>query len=389
MSQYRRICAVTGSRSDYGLLFILLKELQVDPAIDFRLVITGSHLSPSHGLTYREIEQDGFIISDRVDMLLSTDSRSAISKSVSLGIMGFAEVFSRIKPDIVVVLGDRYEIFASVVAAHLAGIPVAHIHGGESTTGVIDEAFRHCITKMSHIHFVVTDDYKKRVVQLGEHPDSVHVIGVPGLAYIESKFLHSKEHLEMSLGLKLKEPVFLVAFYPETVGSGSVVDSVKVLLGALDQWKDAQLIFILGNADVGSYGSAREIIDYVNSNKGRAFYFLSLNRTTYLSLLSMVQLVIGNSSSGIIEAPSFRVPTVNIGRRQEGRLRATSIIDCSVDKEAIKLAIDKAFSRDFQIEVYRIDTPYKRNLSSIIIMSILRNVDLTDIMRKDFYDVGG
>lgn len=385
----RKICAVTGSRSDYGLLFILLKELQVDPAIDFRLVITGSHLSPSHGLTYREIEQDGFIISDRVDMLLSTDSRSAISKSVSLGIMGFAEVFSRIKPDIVVVLGDRYEIFASVVAAHLADIPVAHIHGGESTTGVIDEAFRHCITKMSHIHFVVTDDYKKRVVQLGEHPDSVHVIGVPGLAYIESKFLHSKEHLEMSLGLKLKEPVFLVAFYPETVGSDSVVDSVKVLLGALDQWKDAQLIFILGNADVGSYGSAREIIDYVNSNKGRAFYFLSLNRTTYLSLLSMVQLVIGNSSSGIIEAPSFRVPTVNIGRRQEGRLRATSIIDCSVDKEAIKLAIDKAFSRDFQIEVYRIDTPYKRNLSSIIIMSILRNVDLTDIMRKDFYDVGG
>lgn len=385
----RKICAVTGSRSDYGLLFILLKELQVDPAIDFRLVITGSHLSPSHGLTYREIEQDGFIISDRVDMLLSTDSRSAISKSVSLGIMGFAEVFSRIKPDIVVVLGDRYEIFASVVAAHLADIPVAHIHGGESTTGVIDEAFRHCITKMSHIHFVVTDDYKKRVVQLGEHPDSVHVIGVPGLAYIESKFLHSKEHLEMSLGLKLKEPVFLVAFYPETVGSDSVVDSVNVLLGALDQWKDAQLIFILGNADVGSYGSAREIIDYVNSNKGRAFYFLSLNRTTYLSLLSMVQLVIGNSSSGIIEAPSFRVPTVNIGRRQEGRLRATSIIDCSVDKEAIKLAIDKAFSRDFQIEVYRIDTPYKRNLSSIIIMSILRNVDLTDIMRKDFYDVGG
>ncbi|GAB7027928.1 UDP-N-acetylglucosamine 2-epimerase [Geotalea toluenoxydans] len=383
----RKICVVTGTRAEYGLLYWLMKEIQADDELQLQLVVTGMHLSPEFGLTYRTIEEDGFNIDAKVEMLLSSDTPVGIAKSIGLGIIGFADALDLLKPDAIVLLGDRYEVLAAAQAALVARIPVAHIHGGETTEGAIDEAIRHAITKMSHLHFVAAEPYRTRVIQLGEQPDRIFNVGAPGLDNAKRLNLLDHDQFEQSIGLKLGEVNFLVTYHPATLGTMSSRDSILELFKGLDQFPGARIIFTKPNSDTDGRIIGQMIDEYAKSHNERVVVFTSMGQVRYLSALRHCDVVIGNSSSGIIEAPAFKIPTVNIGERQAGRLKAASIVDCDEKADSIATCISRVLAPEFCNTLQNVQSLYGSGETSQRIVKILKTVSLDELTRKRFHDL--
>jgi GDP/UDP-N,N'-diacetylbacillosamine 2-epimerase (hydrolysing) len=383
----RKICVVTGTRAEYGLLFWLMKEIEVDKELELQIIVTGMHLSPEFGLTYKEIEKE-FKINKKIEMLLSSDTSVGISKSMGLAQISFAEAYDEMKPDIILVLGDRYEIFSAVSASMIARIPVAHLNGGELTEGLIDEAIRHSITKMSHLHFTSMDQYSKRVIQLGENPKYVFNVGEAGLDNIKKLKLLTKEEFEKSINFKLNKRNILVTFHPVTLENSTAKVQFKEILDALDELTETNIIFTKANSDTDGRIINQMIDEYTSINNHKSIGFMSLGQLRYLSSLQYVDAVVGNSSSGIVEAPSFKITTINIGDRQKGRIQAGSIINCIPKKENILKAFNIGFSKDFRKNLPDILNPYGDGGSSIKIHHILKNIKIEEILKKTFYDIG-
>lgn len=378
---------VTGTRAEFGLLRWLMEEIDKHPALTLQIVATGMHLSPEFGSTSNEIEECGFKIDAKVEMLLSSDTKSAITKSMGLGLIGFADAYYRLNPDVVVVLGDRFEIFAATSAAMIAGIPLAHLHGGESTEGAFDESIRHAVTKMSHLHFVAADEYRRRVIQLGEHPSRVFNVGGLGVDAIKRLELLSREDLERSLDFSLHKKNLLITFHPVTIEvNESSSKQLSELLEALGKLEDTALIFTMPNADTNSRQLAELVRRFV-AKFPRAKAYASLGQLRYFSCLAHVDGVIGNSSSGILEAPSFNIGTINIGDRQEGRLRSKSVIDCAPNRASILEAINRLYSDEFQASLANTDAPYGSGGASIQIAKMLAEYPLEKIRKKKFYNL--
>lgn len=382
----RKICVITGTRAEYGLLRWVLRGIKDDHGCTLQIVATGMHLSPEFGLTYREIEQDGFQVSRKIEMLTSSDTPVGIAKSMGLGLIGFADALNDLKPDLIVVVGDRFEIFAAVAAALIARIPVAHLHGGETTEGAFDEALRHSITKMSHLHFVAAEEYRQRVIQLGEAPERVFLVGGLGIDSIKRLKLLDRTELEASLGIKLGQKNLLITFHPVTLETATAADQMKELLAALADLRDTELIFTLSNADT----EGRELIRMVErfiAQHDNAHAYTSLGQLRYLSCIAQVDGVVGNSSSGLLEVPSFRKGTINIGDRQRGRLKAASVIDCEPTRQSIKEAIGRLYKEDFQVSLSHVLTPYGEGSASEKVVEILKNCSLDGIVKKAFFDL--
>lgn len=377
---------MTGSRADYGPLKPLLDELRSDRDVLLQIVATGAHISREFGNTYRAIEDDGFLIREKVDIHLDSDTSLGISRSMGFALTGLAEAYDRLRPDLVVLLGDRYEIFAAAAAAVIARIPIVHICGGELTEGAFDESWRHAITKMSNIHLVATDEYRRRVIQMGESPDTVFTIGEIGLDNIRALRLLSKKALEAELGFSFNKKNLLVTFHPVTLEAGVSKAQFRGLLGALADLRDTNVIFTQANADPDRKVINGMIRAFVARNPRRYASFVSMGQRNYLSVMKYVDGVVGNSSSGIIEAPSFRIGTVNIGDRQKGRIRAASVIDCAPKKMAIRSALKRLYSQDFKRVLQRVINPYGDGHSAARAKEILKKHDLKDILKKKFYD---
>jgi GDP/UDP-N,N'-diacetylbacillosamine 2-epimerase (hydrolysing) len=382
----RRVCVVTGSRAEYGLLRWVMRGIRDRQGLQLQIVATGMHLSPEFGLTYREIESDGFRIDRKVEMLLSSDTPVGIAKSMGLGLSGFADAFQQLAPDVLVVLGDRFEILSAVTAALVARIPVAHLHGGEVTEGVIDEGMRHAMTKMSHLHLVATDEYRTRVIQLGESPDRVFMIGTVGLDNLTRLPRLDKATLSRELDFEWRQRNLLVTFHPVTLEDSTAGGQMAELLAALDTLADTGLIFTMPNADTGGRVLFRLIGDFVAAH-GHARAYTSLGQQRYLSCLAQVDGVVGNSSSGLIEAPSMKKGTINIGDRQRGRLRATSVIDCPPERLAIRSALDQLFSPGFSRSLVDTVNPYGEPGASERAVDVLADADLQSILKKRFFDL--
>ncbi|MBE8400930.1 UDP-N-acetylglucosamine 2-epimerase [Leptospira borgpetersenii] len=382
----RKVCVVTGTRAEYGLLRLLLQKIRDSDILELQIVATGMHLSPEFGSTYREIENDGFKIDKKVEMLLSADTSSGVSKSIGLGTIGFAQVWEDLEPNLIVVLGDRFEIFSAVSTAMIAKVPIVHIHGGETTEGAFDESIRHSITKMSHIHFTAAEEYKKRVIQLGENPERVYNVGGLGVDSIRSLDLMDRSELESSLGFKFGVRNLLVTFHPETLDSKSPKEQFDELLKALNRLSDIFIIFTLPNADTGSREIIRSIHNFISVYKN-AIAFTSLGQSRYFSCVQFVDGVVGNSSSGLLEVPTFQKGTINIGGRQRGRLKAVSIIDCDPEEEAIFQAIEKLYSKEFQNLLSSVKNPYGEGNATSKIVNVLENISLDHILKKKFFDL--
>lgn len=384
----KKVCIITGTRAEYGLLKPLIKKINDDDRFELQLIVTGMHLSPEFGLTYKDIENDGFYINDKIEILLSSDTSVSISKSMGLAMISFAESFNRLKPDLIVVLGDRYEIFAAVSAATVSRIPVAHLHGGETTEGAFDEFFRHSITKMSYLHFTSTEEYRKRVIQLGEDPTRVFNVGAIGVENIKTLPLLTKEDLEKQIDFKINEKTILVTFHPVTLEKQTSGQQFSELLKALDELNDLRIIFTKANSDTDGRIINQMIDDYVNKHKERTTAYVSLGQLRYLSAMKYAAAVVGNSSSGILEAPSIPVATVNIGDRQKGRIKAESVIDCVPKKVEIVNAIQRALSKEFQEVVNSVISPYgDGNVSEKILERIKSFLDTSIDLKKTFYDL--
>ncbi len=384
----RKICVVTGARADYGLLYWLMREIQADIDLVLQVVVTGMHLSPEFGSTYRFIEADGFSVDRKIEMLLSADTPTGISKSIGLGIIGLSDAFRDLNPDIVVIVGDRFEAFSAAVAASIGGYPIAHLHGGELTLGAIDEVLRHSITKMSHLHFVSTEEYRRRVIQLGEAPDRVFNVGAIGIENIRRLQLLSKKELEKRLGFSLGAVSVLVTYHPATLEEGVPAEQFQAILTALDALTDVRIMFTKANADTNGRIINQMIDEYVAASNGRAIGFTSMGQTEYVSAMKHTNVVIGNSSSGIIEAPSLGVPTVNVGERQKGRVRASSIIDCDSSVAAISSALGKALSPEFQAGARRTSNPYEGENTAVRVKDLVKTTNIQGIVKKTFFDVG-
>jgi GDP/UDP-N,N'-diacetylbacillosamine 2-epimerase (hydrolysing) len=366
-----------------------MREIQEHPQLELQVAATGMHLSPEFGSTYQEIEADGFTIDAKVEMLLSADTNTAVTKSMGLGVIGFADAFERLMPDIVVVLGDRFEIFAATSAALIAGIPVAHLHGGETTEGAFDEAIRHSITKMSHLHFVAADEYRNRVIQLGECPKRVFNVGGMGIDAIKRIRLLNREELEESIDFKLGDKNLLITFHPVTLeGGDSSSSQMAELLAALDELKNTKLIFTMPNADTGGRELSAMVKEFV-AKKPNACVFKSLGQLRYFSCLAQIDGVVGNSSSGLAEAPSYSIGTVNIGDRQKGRLRAESVIDCEPTKSSILSALEMLYSPTFKSILSSVSNPYGDGGASTAIVRVLAEYPLDDLLKKSFYNLPG
>ncbi len=384
----RKIAVITGTRAEYGLLYLIIKGIHEDPKLKLQLIVTGMHLSPEFGLTVREIEKDGFPVAEKIEMLLSSDTETSVATSMGVGVIGFAKCYERLRPDILLVLGDRFEILAAVSAAVPFRIPVAHIHGGEVTEGAMDELFRHAITKMSHIHFPAVKIYADRIIQMGEQPENVFCLGAPGLDNLYKMKLLNRIQLAKRLGIPAEMPWGIVTYHPATLEKGSAGMQMKTILAALDRFPEICWIFTLPNADTESRVIIKAIEAYVKKNSGRTFLFSSLGQLKYLSLMKNSIVMVGNSSSGIIEAPSFKLPVVNIGGRQMGRIRARNIIDVPITGEnRIAAAISKALSSRFKQSIKGLKNPYGDGGASKKIVNVLKKISLSNKLMKHFYDL--
>jgi UDP-hydrolysing UDP-N-acetyl-D-glucosamine 2-epimerase len=386
MMKKRKICIVTGSRAEYGLLYWLMREIQDDSDLELQIIVTGMHLSPEYGLTYRLIEEDGFSINEKIEMLLSSDTPVGIAKSIGLATISFADALDRLMPDIIVLLGDRYEILAAAQTAMVSRIPIAHLHGGETTEGMMDEAIRHSVTKMAHLHFVAAETYRERVIQLGEDPKRVMNFGAPGIENIFKMDLLNREEFEESIDWKLGKINFLVTYHPVTVHKENPAYVIQELFMALDQIPEANIIFTKSNSDTDGRIINQMIDEYTSKQPHRAKAFTSLGQLRYLSAILHVDAVVGNSSSGLIEVPVFKKPTINVGYRQSGRLRADSVIDSLGNSKDIIASLRKALSPEFQQILKKGNSPYGHGKVSIRIKNYLKEVNLKNILVKKFYD---
>lgn len=355
------ICVVTGTRAEYGLLYWLLREIRQDQELRLQLVVTGQHLSPRFGSTVRCIEDDGFTIDEKIELPLDDDSAVGVAAAIGTATAGLGRAFARLAPGVVVLLGDRFEMLAAATAATVARYPIAHIHGGEVTEGSFDNAIRHAITKMAHLHFAAAEPYRRRIIGMGESPDRVFCVGAPGLDHLAHLPLMDRPTLENALQFPLKEPLFLVTLHPETLSAQSPDAQIRPLLEALDAFPEATVIFTGTNADPHNAAIREGIAAWVDRRRPRACYVESLGYQRYLSLLQFVSVVIGNSSSGIIEVPAFRKPTVNIGARQKGRLMADSVINCDGTAGAIRAAIHEALGPAMQRRLPEVRNPYQQD----------------------------
>ena len=383
----KKICVITGTRAEYGLLFYLMKGIQADSDLELQIIATGMHLSPEFGLTYKEILKDGFSIDFNVEMLLSGDTPSSISKSTGLGLIGFADAFNNLDPDIIIVLGDRFEIFSACTAALFSRIPIVHIHGGETTAGAFDEALRHSITKMSTLHFVSAEPYRKRVIQLGEQPDRVFNVGALGVENIRRMELLAKEDLEEKLNFKLGEKNLLVTFHPVTLEEQTAAAQFNELLKSLKKLKNTKVIFTKANADSDGRVINKLIDEYVSLNVQNSISFKSMGQLNYLSAMKYVDGIVGNSSSGILEAPSFKIGTINIGDRQKGRLMPESVINCNPDSQSISSALELLFSNEFSSKLSNMANPLDGGNTSEMIIQEIRLFDFKGSLKKTFFDL--
>ncbi len=383
----RKICVITGSRAEYGLLRWLMHGIEEEETLTLQIIVTGMHLERKFGETYKEIESDGFKIDKKIQIISKNNKIQKISNSIGYAITSFGETFEELKPDLVVVLGDRFEIFSAVTAAHVSRIPVAHIHGGEATEGLIDEAFRHAITKMSQLHFVAAEPYRKRVIQLGERPDRTFLVGALGLDGLRNLKLLNKKELESTLGIKFLKKNLLVTFHPVTLEDSTAEKQIQMLLSALAEQKETMVIFTLPNSDPDNEPIFKLIFEFIESNPSAAV-FSSVGQSIYFSLISVVDGVIGNSSSGLIEVPSFKKATINIGDRQRGRIAPENVIQCNSDYYQIKEAINKMYSLEFQTQLKTVVNPLDHGGASKKILEIIKNIKLNNIMKKKFYDLG-
>jgi UDP-hydrolysing UDP-N-acetyl-D-glucosamine 2-epimerase len=383
----RKICVITGTRAEYGLLRWVMQGIKDDPDLMLQIIATGMHLSPEFGLTFQQIEADGFCIDAKVEMLLSSDSSVGIAKSIGLGVIGFADAINTLAPDIIVVLGDRFEILAAAQAAMVMNLPFAHISGGELTEGAIDDCIRHAITKMADFHFVAAEIYRRRVIQMGEQPEKVINCGDPGLDNFRRLQLLKRDELEKSLNFPLGSPTFLVTFHPVTMGRTNPQKEMQELLNALDQFPGAHVIMTKPNADIGGRIISKMVDDYSRINSKRVHSSVSLGQLRYLSAMQCCDVVIGNSSSGIVEAPAIKKPTVNIGKRQTGRLKARSIIDCDASEQSIVNAIKQALSSQFKTVLATTQSLYGDCNASSTIKNFLGQVSCSKETGKVFYDV--
>jgi UDP-hydrolysing UDP-N-acetyl-D-glucosamine 2-epimerase len=382
----RRICVVTGSRADYGLLRWLMEDIRADPSLRLQVLATGAHLSPRFGLTVKTIEADGFLVDERVVLDLDSDHPLAISRSMGAALSGIAEALDRLAPEILVVLGDRTEILAAAAAALSFRIPVAHIHGGELSAGAIDDAIRHAVTKLSHLHFVAAEPYRARVVQLGEEPDRVWTVGAVGLDALRRLSLLSRAGLEQQLGFLPGERFLVVTCHPATLSAPDPAAATEALLAALDEFPDLRILFTQANADAGGSRIDALVGDYCARHPERARRFDTLGQLRYLSALRWAEAVVGNSSSGLIEAPALRTPTVNVGDRQRGRLQAASVIQCSEERSQISGAIRRALSAEFRATLAQVRPPYGDGDASRTIKEHLARVPLEGLALKVFQD---
>lgn len=383
----RKICIATGTRAEYGLLKPLMDKIKGDADFTLQLLVTGAHLSPEFGLTYKQIEADGYPIDAKVEMLLSSDTPEGITKSMGLGVVGYADAFKQLQPDLSIILGDRYEMLAVASTALIFRIPIAHIHGGEITEGAYDDAIRHSITKMSALHFTSTEVYRKRVIQLGEQPERVFNVGAIGLDNFKSLTLLTKDQLEKELNIRFKKYNYLVGFHPETLSKQSVKEQFEELLKAIDKQNDSFFIFTKANADTNGRIINQMMERYVQENPDRAVLFTSLGSLRYLSIMRQATAVVGNSSSGILEAPLAKTATINIGDRQKGRIMPESIINCSVDQEEIEKAFDIVKSTEFRDIVNSVINPYGNGDASGQIVDVLKKTDFSLLRTKSFYDI--
>lgn len=383
----RKICVVTGTRAEYGLLYWLLKEIEADSELKLQLIVTGMHLSPEFGLTYKEIEKE-FKIDKKIEILSSSHTSLDICAEMARVYEKFAPALAELKPDILVLLGDRYEIFGVAGVASIIQIPIAHIHGGETTQGAFDEAFRHSITKMSHIHFAATNEYANRIIQLGEEPSRVFNVGGPGIENIKKLNLLNKDEFEKSIKFKLAKKNLLITFHPATLENSSAREQFNELLNALDELEETNFIFTKANSDTDGDVINKMIDEYVRQNPQKAAAFVSLGQLRYLSAIKFVDIVLGNSSSGLLEVPSFKKATINIGDRQKGRARASSVIDVRPIKEEILAAIKRAYSKEFEQTLKDTINPYDGGNPSKKMVKILKEIKLDGILKKKFYDIG-
>ena len=383
----KKICVVTGTRAEYGLLYWLLRGIEESKDLELQLIVTGSHLSHEFGLTYKQIEEDGFKIDKKVENIVSSDTSVGINKSMGLTMIGFGDAFEDLKPDLTIILGDRFEVFCAASASHVSRIPIGHIHGGESTEGAFDEAFRHSITKMSSLHFTTTEEYKNRVIQLGEDPSTVFNVGSPGLEHIERTKLLTKKEVEEDLDIKFRKKNILVTFHPVTYENQTSGNQFSILLEALNKMKDTSFIFTKSNADTDGRIINDLIDSFVSENPSVASAYTSLGQLRYLSVMKHVDAVIGNSSSGIIEAPSFSTATINIGDRQKGRVRARSIIDVEPDLLSINNALIKLDDSKFLSLVKKKENPHGKGFVSRRILKVIKK-DLHKVsLKKKFFDI--
>lgn len=382
----RKICVITGTRAEYGLLRWVMQGIKDDSELTLQIIATGMHLSPEFGLTYREIEQDGFNIDRKVEMLMSSDTPVGIAKSMGLGLLGFADALNGLAPDLIVVLGDRFEIFSAVAAALVARIPVAHLHGGEATEGLVDEAIRHAITKMSHLHFVAAEPYRQRVIQLGEQPERVFLVGGLGIDSIKRLKLLDRTALEASLDFKLGPKNLLITFHPVTLETSTAENQMQELLAALTDLSDTKLIFTLPNADTDGRAMIKMVEQFVIEHPNARAY-TSLGQLRYLSCVAQVDGVVGNSSSGLAEVPSLKKGTINIGDRQRGRLQAASIINCKPNRQSITGALEQLYSAGFHAKLSQVSNPYGEGGASTAIISAIKKASLDGLLKKNFYDL--
>jgi len=382
-----KICIATGTRAEYGLLKPLIEKINADNEFTLQLLVTGAHLSPEFGLTYRQIEADGYEIDAKVEMLLSSDTAEGITKSMGLGMIGYADALKSLSPDLLVILGDRYEMLSIASTALIFRIPIAHIHGGELTEGAYDDAIRHAISKMSALHFTSTEAYRQRVIQLGEQPERVFNVGAIGLDNFQSLQLLSKRELEEDLQIKFNIFNYLVGFHPETLSDQSVEEQFEALLRAIDMQPDSFFVFTKANADTNGRIINQMMEAYVKKNPEKSALFTSLGSLRYLSLMKQVTAVVGNSSSGILEAPSAHKATINISDRQKGRIQAESIVNCSTKKEDILQAFRKVQSEEFRNKLNGITNPYGNGNASNKIIGIFKTISVDKLSQKTFYDI--
>lgn len=381
----KKIAVFTGTRAEYGLLFWLLKDIQNDPELQLQLLVSGMHLSPEFGETYQQIECDGFSIDEKIEILLSSDSAVGTAKSMGLGVLGFSDALSRLQPDMLIILGDRFEALAVAQTAMIMRIPILHLHGGEITEGAYDDAIRHAITKLSYLHGTSTEEYRQRVIQLGEAPERVKNVGAIGLDHLKRASFMDTQELSDSLGFLLDKPYFLVTYHPVTLGEEAPETSFQALLDALDAFPEHQVILTYPNADDGGRRIIPMLEEYARQNPQRVLAIPSLGQVRYLSSVKYAAAVVGNSSSGIIEVPAFDVPTVDIGARQKGRLAAKSVHHCEPDQASIRDAIQQAIARTYKKNGEVIENPYGQGDTSGQVIEMIKSLQFERC--KAFYDL--